>query len=220
MGPFLSPAAVPYRPHKVVFRDQADVAAFQSKLKVSAASIGSYKVQLQSVALDALNEAIAEARAARLSISPRGADSSRRDYDHTVALWKSRVEPGLSYWTSKRRITAAEAARIRALTPYQQVPEILGLEKDGIFFAKSLSKSIIYSVAPPGTSQHISMLALDVREFDNQRVRAILARHGWFQTVVSDLPHFTYLGVTETELTSLGLKQITNASRTFWVPDI
>lgn len=101
-----------------------------------------------------------------------------------------------------------------------QVPEILKLESDGVFFAKTLDKSIIYSVAPPGSSQHLSMLALDVKEFENARVRAILAANGWFQTVTSDLPHFTYLGVKESELSGLGLRSVSNSGRTFYVPDI
>ena len=64
------------------------------------------------------------------------------------------------------------------------------------------------------------MLAFDVAEFDDERVRAVLARHGWHQTVTSDLPHFTYLGVTESELQGLGLKRSVHADRVFWVPDI
>ena len=64
------------------------------------------------------------------------------------------------------------------------------------------------------------MLALDVSEFENANVRRILADHGWFQTVASDLPHFTYLGVKESELPGLGLKKVTNAGRDFWVPNI
>ena len=64
------------------------------------------------------------------------------------------------------------------------------------------------------------MLALDVTEFENPNVRAVLARHGWFQTVVSDLPHFTYLGVDETELPSLGLKRVVSDGRPFWIPDL
>ena len=49
-------------------------------------------------------------------------------------------------------VDQAEAARIRGLTPYEQVPEVFRLESQGIYFAKDLSKSIIYSVAPPGAS--------------------------------------------------------------------
>jgi hypothetical protein len=210
--------AVP--PKKVVFKDEADVTAFQSTLKRSIEQIGGLNVELQTAAMTALKEAQAEARQSNLTISPRGADSSRRGYDQTVSLWASRVNPGFTHWVGKGRVTAAEANRIKALSPYQQVPEILRLERDNIFFARDLSKSIIYSVAPPGTSQHLSMLALDVKEFENANVRSILAKHGWFQTVVSDLPHFTYIGVPESELSGLGLKKVINGGRVFWIPDI
>ena len=207
-------------PKKVVFKDEADVRAFQSGLQQSSESIGGMNVSLQTPALNALKAAIAEARASNLTIGPRGVDSSRRGYDQTVTLWASRVNPGFVNWVAKGRVTQAEANRIKKLSPFEQVPEILKLEQQGIYFAKDLSKSIIYSVAPPGTSQHISMLALDVKEFDNARVRAILANNGWFQTVASDLPHFTYLGVKEVELPGLGLKKVVSGGRDFWVPDI
>ena len=207
-------------PKKVVFTDEADVTAFQSTLKRSSEPMGGYNVELQTAAMTALKEAQSEARLSNLSISPRGADSARRGYTQTVSLWASRVNPGFAHWVGKGRVTQAEANRIKSLPPYQQVPEILKLERDNIFFAKDLSKSIIYSVAPPGTSQHLSMLALDVEQFENAKVRAILANHGWFQTVVSDLPHFTYLGVAEKELPGLGLRKVTSGGRVFWVPDI
>ena len=188
-------------PKKVVFKDESDVSGFQSSLKRSSEKIGGYNVELQTAAMTALKEAQTEAKLSNLSISPRGADSARRGYTQTVSLWASRVNPGFAYWVGKGRVTQSEANRIKSLSPYQQVPEILRLEQDNIFFAKDLSKSIIYSVAPPGTSQHLSMLALDVEQFENAKVRSILANHGWFQTVVSDLPHFTFLGVSENELT-------------------
>jgi len=207
-------------PKKVVFENEADVAAFQSTLKTTSDTSNGVKFELQAPAMKALNSAQAEARSVGLSISPRGADSARRNYDQTVSLWASRVNPGLVYWVGKGRITQAVAARIKKMTPYEQVSEILQLEQDKIFFAKSLDKSIIYSVAPPGTSQHLSMLALDVRENEDPRVRQIMAKHGWFQTVVSDLPHFTYLGVPEAKLEKLGLKKVTNSNRTFWIPAI
>lgn len=205
---------------KVAFKDEADVRSFQSSFQSASEAIGGFKVELQAPALKALKEAIAEAKSAGVAITPRGADSARRGYEETVKLWASRVNPGLDHWVGRGRVTQADAARIKALSPYDQVPEILKLEKQGIFFAKDLSKSIIYSVAPPGTSQHLSMLALDVTQNDNAKVREILAKHGWYQTVVSDMPHFTYLGLPESELPSLGLKKTTSAGRTFWVPDI
>ena len=207
-------------PNTVVFKDEAEVSSWQTGVSKSKENIGGFELELQKAAMNGLKEAIAEARQNSLSITPRGADSARRNYTGTVELWASRVNPGLAHWVSKKRLTDSEAARIKALSPFDQVPEIFKLESQGMFFAKDLSKSIIYSVAPPGTSQHISMLALDVSEHENPRVRDILAKHGWFQTVVSDLPHFTFLGVTEAQLAGLGLKKKNDGGRIFWVPDI
>ncbi len=207
-------------PNKVVFRDENDVSEFQSRLEISDSRIGSFSLELQAVAMDALLAAAAEAADAGLSITPRGADSARRNYNDTIDLWKSRVEPALAHWIGKGRMTRAQADAIRALSPYQQVPEIFALEDEGIYFAKDLSKSIIYSVAPPGASQHLSLLAFDVAEFGDAQVRRILGKHFWYQTVVSDLPHFTFLGVDEEELGQMGLKKVTSNQREFWVPDI
>ena len=207
-------------PNKVVFKDDDDVAAFQSRLDVGVSEIGGFDMELQAVAMADLLEASDEATAVGLSVTPRGPDSARRNYDGTVDLWKSRVEPALVHWVGKGRITPEQADFIRSLAPHEQVPEVFKLEEEGIYFAKDLSKSIIYSVAPPGASQHISMLAFDVAEFDSPRGRGILASHRWYQTVVSDLPHFTYLGVDQGELPDLGLKRVNHLERDFWIPDI
>jgi hypothetical protein len=64
------------------------------------------------------------------------------------------------------------------------------------------------------------MLALDVSQFSNNRVRRILARHGWFQTVKSDMPHFTYLGLEEKDLPSRGLRSVRFGEQLFWIPNI
>ena len=205
-------------PARIFFKDEADVTDFQRAAGEKKKTVAKIAVTLQPAALDALTRAVSEAEREGLSITPSGADASKRSYQQTVNLWASRVEPGLDHWVAKGRITGQEAAKICSLSPEIQIPEILRLEKEGIFFAKSLSKSIIFSVAPPGSSQHLSMLALDVAEFDDEDVRAILARHGWFQTVVSDLPHFTFLGAPEQKLPSLGLQKIVNSGRNFWVP--
>ena len=207
-------------PNKVVFKDEEEVSEFQTRVDVGVSEMSGFDMELQAVAMSDLLEASDEATAAGLSITPRGADSARRNYDGTVALWKSRVEPALVHWLSKGRLTSEQADRIRSLPPHGQVPEVFKLEEEGIYFAKDLSKSIIYSVAPPGASQHLSMLAFDVAEFDHPSVRELLARHRWYQTVVSDLPHFTYLGVDEVALPELGLKQVTHLERKFWIPEI
>lgn len=206
-------------PNTVVFRDQAEVSSFQSSLKTSSQSIGGFTLELQTAAMNDLMKAIDEAKSQGLSILPRDRDSAKRSYDETIELWKSRIEPALKHWVGKGRMTQAEADALRALPIYEQVPAVLKLEQQGIYFAKDLSKSIIYSVAPPGTSQHLSMLALDVKEHENPQVRAILAKHNWYQTVVSDLPHFTYLGSPEADLAKLGLKKSNDDGRTFWLPE-
>lgn len=207
-------------PKTVVFKDQSEVSSFQSSLKTSSESIGGFTLELQSAAMDGLRKAIADAKAARLSISPRDKDSAKRTYDETIELWNSRVDPALKHWVGKGRMTQAQADKLKSLSPYEQVPEVLKLEAQGIYFARDLSKSIIYSVAPPGTSQHLSMLAMDVKEHEDPKIRDILAKSGWYQTVVSDLPHFTYLGVGDSELSKLGLKKVSDAGRTFWLPDV
>jgi len=210
--------AVP--PNKVVFKDESEVDGFQSRLNIAKRQIGDHFLELQSAAMDRLMNAIDEAAGVGLSITPRGADSARRNYNDTIELWKSRVEPALIHWVGKGRMTQEQADEMRSRAPYEQVPRVFELEADGIYFAKDLSKSIIYSVAPPGASQHLACLAFDIAEFDDAKVRRILAKNFWYQTVVSDLPHFTFLGVPESELSGLGLKRVESNQREFWIPNV
>jgi hypothetical protein len=62
------------------------------------------------------------------------------------------------------------------------------------------------------------MLALDVTEFSDPEIREILMKHGWFQTVKSDQPHFTFLGREEHDLSKLGLVKWTMGDQRFWIP--
>lgn len=205
-------------PPTYMFTDESQCAGWQSKLKTASGSIGGMNLELQEAAMKEMQAAISEAQQSGVSISPRDTDSARRSYSDTISLWTSRVNPALTYWVGKGRLKQDEANRIKALSPSQQVPEVLRLEDQGIYFSKDFSKSILYSVSAPGASQHLSMLAFDVKENENSKVREILARHNWYQTVVSDLPHFTYLGVPESELPKLGLKKTSDGGRTFWIP--
>jgi hypothetical protein len=126
----------------------------------------------------------------------------------------------LNYWVGRKKITPKEAELVKRSPIPTQIAAVLQWEAKGMYFSKDLSKSILYSVAAPGASQHIFMLALDVEQFGNPEVRRIMARHGWFQTVKSDLPHFTFLGVAESELPSLGLKPVMVGTQKFWIPNI
>ncbi len=205
-------------PPTMIFADENDCANWQSTVQVQTENIGGISIQLQSAAMKDLQLARAEAKQNGVDITPRGSDAARRSYADTVRLWTSRVNPGLEHWVNKGRLDSAVAAKIRSISPSEQVADILKLESQGMNFSTDFSKSILYSVAAPGSSQHLSMLALDVNQHDNSRVREILARHGWFQTVVSDLPHFTYLGVPENQLSASGLRKQSSGGRTFWTP--
>lgn len=208
-------------PETVIFKDDAEVDKWQRSVKKEQEIVGGFQIELQTAAMKNLMSAVAEAGRENLTITPRGADAARRSYADTENLWASRVEPALIYWTNEGKLDESEAEKIRALSPFEQISVIFNLEKAGIFCSKDLSKPIIYSVAPPGASQHLSMLALDVAEFDDAETRRILAKHFWHQTVVSDLPHFTFLGRNENQLSDCGLKKITDGDgRIFWIPNI
>jgi hypothetical protein len=208
-------------PPVCVFTSEEEVTSFQKEAGIASATIGDAVIELQPAAMTALLKARTVALEQGLEISPRdGAEAARRSYADTVRLWNSRFLPALEHWTRKEKLSEAEADRLRGLPIHQQVPEVLELEQEGIFFSKDLSKSVLYSIAAPGTSQHIAMLALDVNEFVDPRVRAVLAEYGWFQTVLSDLPHFTFLGMTEAELPQRGLKRVDVDGQRFWIPDV
>lgn len=208
-------------PPLCVFASEEAVAKFQQAAGWAAAKIGDHVVELQPAAMKAFLKARGAALAEGLNITPRdGAEASRRNYADTVRLWNSRFLPALNHWQGLGRLTQEQTVRLRSLPVIDQVSEVLELEKEGIFFSKNFSKSVLYSIAAPGTSQHVAMLAFDVNEFSDARVREILAEHGWFQTVLSDLPHFTFLGLMEAELPSRGLKSVDADGQKFWIPDI
>jgi len=208
-------------PPLCIFTNDEQVSEFQKAAGWTAATLGDAVVELQPAAMSALLRARTAAQTEGLDISPRdGAEAARRSYADTVRLWNSRFLPALVHWTQKGRIEQSQADRLRSLPVHQQVAEVLALEQDGIFFSKDLSKSVLYSIAAPGTSQHIAMLAFDVNEFLNSRIRQILAENGWFQTVLSDLPHFTFLGLLEAEVPAQGLNVVEVYGHKFSIPDV
>ena len=208
-------------PPRCVFRSEEECARFQAGVELRAAFFGDARIELQPAALDALLAARTEAQAHGLEITPRGgAEAARRSYADTLRLWESRVTPALAHWVAANALAPDEAERLGALCCAEQIAAVLEEEERGNFFSKDFSRTILSSVAAPGASQHLSMLAFDATEFRDERVREILARHGWFQTVLHDLPHFTFLGVHEKELPALGLKRVVERGQAFWIPDI
>jgi hypothetical protein len=208
-------------PPRCVFVDEDAVSRFQKASGRATATIDGAVIELQPAAMTALLWARAAARDKGLDITPRdGAEAARRSYADTVRLWNSRFFPALDHWIRAGRLTQPQTETLRVLQVNEQVSAVLELERDGIFFSKDFSKSVLYSIAAPGTSQHIAMLAFDANEFLDARVRELLALHGWFQTVLSDLPHFTFLGLKEAELPERGLKRVEVNGQTFWIPDV
>jgi len=208
-------------PPVCVFTSDEQVSEFQERAGYSSEMIGFDQVELQPEAMKELLKAREEAQKENLDITPRdGAEAARRSYEDSLHLWQTRFLPALDYWLAQGRLSDADVTRLKVLPLRNQIAEVLELEKGGIYFSKDLSKSILYSIAAPGTSQHIAMLAFDVNEFDNPRVREILGKHGWFQTVLSDLPHFTFLGFKEKDLPKQGLKRTEVDGQTFWIPNI
>jgi hypothetical protein len=208
-------------PTACLFENEEEVERFQREAGWAADEVGGVLIELQPAPMEALRRARAEALAAGLDITPRGgSEAARRGFDDSLRLWRSRCHPALDHWCATGRLDSAEAERLRGLPTREQVAAVLELERGGIYFSTDFSKSILYSVAAPGASQHLSMLAYDATEYRDPRVRRLLARHGWFQTVLSDLPHFTYLGLAEEELPARGLRRVAVDEQEFWIPDL
>lgn len=206
-------------PARCVFADDQQVAAFRSTLDLSSTKFRDVEITLQFAAMSALLAAVREATEGGVRITPLdGSIAGTRTYPDTVRIWNSRFYRALTHWERKGRIPKKEADEARLMVPSEQVLKVVGWESQGLYFSTNFSRSIFSSVAPPGTSQHLSGLAFDVVEYGNRRVRSILNKHGWFQTVAADEPHFTYLGFPETELPKRGLISVTRNGYKFWVP--
>jgi hypothetical protein len=212
-------------PPAIIFNGPEEVARFQSSLSVGSEKLGEHLIELQKPALASLIEASSRLKDQGLTLSARAPDAARRSYDDTVSLWTRNVTRGLQHWLGLGRIEGALVERIQSLPAVEQVGVILELEAGGeLFFGTFFDRSILYSVAAPGASQHLSMLAFDVAEYQDGGVEAGLEQNGWFRTVVNDLPHFTYLGRAENDLEALGLKRVERtygeAEYHFWIPDL
>jgi hypothetical protein len=120
-------------------------------------------------------------------------------------IWNSRVFPAMDFWIRRGRLPETARDEIARLELPKKLEKILEWESQGIYFSTDRTRSVLTSTAPPGTSQHLALIALDVVEFRNPTVRGVLNKNGWFQTIVDDPAHFTYLGFSETELPSRGL---------------
>lgn len=207
-------------PPRCRFASAAEASAFQSGLAVRTEELGGSPVRLQAAAMADLLEAADQLRADGRELRPRSADAAARTYDQGVALWSDRVGSGLTAWRRAGRLSSDEAARIRGLAPEDQVADVLRLEAEGLWFGTHQEGPILESVAPPGSSQHLGLLAFDVAADTDPAVTAAMAANGWFRTARGDRPHFTYLGWAEGDLADHGLRRDDVDGTTYWVPDL
>ena len=208
-------------PDTCIFLNSEAVAAFQTNLKSSGTELAGTRIELQTPAATALASALEEASESYVRISPFDPPvAARRDYNESVRIWNKRLLPALEYWRRSGIITEEESFAIRNMPFADQARRVLEWESRGYKFGTGRVKSIFASCSPPGASQHLALLAFDILQYSDRRVRRILNSHGWFQTVVDDPGHFTYLGVTETELPARGLKLVPAGGYLYWVPDI
>ncbi|MEH2358318.1 D-alanyl-D-alanine carboxypeptidase family protein [Nostoc sp.] len=75
---------------------------------------------------------------------------------------------------------------------------------------------ILGLVAPPGTSQHLWGLAIDLRVSNQEQIKA-LNENGWFQTVENDVPHWTYVGLSKENLVLFGFNKKIVRGITYWI---
>ncbi|MER3491545.1 MAG: peptidase M15 [Mastigocladus sp. ERB_26_2] len=75
---------------------------------------------------------------------------------------------------------------------------------------------ILGTVAPPGASQHLWGLAIDLR-VSTEAQRQALNQNGWFRTVEYDVPHWTYIGYPPDKLGDLGFQNKVIGGISYWL---
>jgi len=207
-------------PDRCVFNDTADVERFQRSVKTKSALIGGVAIELQEAAMDSLIEVQKDAEALDLHITPLdGVIAGKRSYNDTVRIWNTRFQRALDHWVQVGKITEDDATAMRKMDTVHQVEQVMAWESEGFYFSTDFSRSIFSSTAPPGTSQHLSMLAIDIVENNDPTIVWLLAARGWYRTVLNDATHFTFIGVPENELPNRGLKPVMRGGYRFWIPN-
>ncbi|PLZ26514.1 peptidase M15 [Fischerella thermalis WC542] len=81
---------------------------------------------------------------------------------------------------------------------------------------KGQETKILGTVAPPGASQHLWGLAIDLRVSSEAQIQA-LNQNGWFRTVEYDAPHWTYIGYPLDKLSDLGFQNKVIGGISYWL---
>jgi hypothetical protein len=218
-GAVFSAADSVQRPPTCYFANAASLKAFQAKLRILSAPIDGVALTLQEPAMTSLLKAVAECEQQGIKVRPfDGAIAAGRSYKDTARLWNTRFQRALDHWSNSGKIPLDAAVAARNESTVLQLRRVVEWESQGLWFGTSLAGSIFSSVAPPGTSQHLFLLAFDVAPPVTTNLVPIFNANGWYRTVPGDSTHFTYLGVAETELPTRGLHKITVRGVEYWVP--
>jgi hypothetical protein len=208
-------------PNTCVFPNAEAARIFQSHLHAKTLVVDGVTIKLQDAAANSLFAVVEEAAQAGIRVSPLdGAVAAGRNYAESVFLWDSRFWPAFSYWMERGKISEGEAEGLMATPQGKRIAKVIEWEGKGLRFGPGHSISIFSSTAPPGASQHLSLLAFDVARLPSARLIAIFNSRGWFQTVQNDPQHFTYLGLSEADLPNRGLRAVLSRGMKYWLPDI
>jgi hypothetical protein len=219
-------------PPRCRFASDADASNFVGTLNSTVDSVGGVNIKLQKAAMDALKIAESAAKKNGQTITPNDPKTAAaRNNAEAIGFWNNRVKQGIDYWKNPahknakgEHISPADLEVLQKskvdFSSDSQVEKVLELEDRGFsFHPNDKSKSITVFVAIPNSSQHLLLLALDIKEYADKSVRKALADNGWFQTVLKDRPHFTFLGLKENQLDGFGLKKESYEGKTFWIPN-
>jgi len=207
-------------PPVCIFQDQVAVQAFHQRLETTELNVDGAAIRLQTPAAKSMATLLESAGALNLHIRPLdGAVAGGRDFADTSRIWNSRVEPALEYWTRRGKISVEDGSTFRSLPLKDQIEKIIQWEESGLLFGTGRGICIFSSTAPPGTSQHLSLIAFDVAPPVTSIVRTLFNANGWYQTVRGDVSHFTYLGLVESELPKRGLVAVRYNGVVYWIPN-
>jgi hypothetical protein len=179
------------------------------------------EITLQTPALKALQAANAEVKNS-IVICNSDNDAALRTYQQTVINWRDRVcrrafaghsinekleeLKGLLGKSEKNCLDQGKFSKVSL----KEILLVLEIEKDLKIYFGSDNKAILSSASAPGTSQHHSLLAVDIyldglgSRSKYIKVVNAMADNGWYRTVRNDVFHFTYLGIDKDKLARFG----------------
>ncbi len=190
---FVNPDVGIKLPPKHIFANEQETQNFQATLTMG--QVDSTKdCYLQKSAADALNKARSLQKIPLKS--GYGSGDCTRTFNTNLRFWykyaNNQVLTNLRFWYKYAN------NQVLAKVKEGKETKILGL------------------VAPPGTSQHLWGLAIDLRVGSKEQKKA-LNENGWFQTVENDVPHWTYVGLAEENLPLFGFKRRVVRGITYWI---